>query len=136
MMETATITAEHRRAFTAPPELLSAFEKLAVPTRREKGAVLFRQGEPAEGIFLLRRGKVRLTLPSHDGQPLAPRVVGPGSLLGLPGTICSRPYSLTAEVLENAELGFVPSASVLDFLRGNVQLCFQVVLMLGDEVRE
>lgn len=135
-MATATTRIEHKAAFTAPAEFREALERLATPLGRARGAVLFRQGQPGEGIYLLQRGKARLFLPSHDGQPLAPRLVGPGAVLGLPSTICSRPYSLTAEIVEDAKVGFVPADKVLDFLRSNVQICFQVVLMLGDEVRE
>jgi len=61
---------------------------------------------------------------------------GPGALVGLPATLTKLPYSLTATVTENAELGFL-SSEVLDLLlRNDPALCRELLTVLGEETVE
>jgi len=121
-------------AFRAHPDLQQALEKLAQPVAKKKGAVLFRQGQRAKGVFLVRRGKAVLSVRATPGGVASPRIVGPGSVLGLPANICGKPYSLTAEILEDSELGFVERDKLVKLLRKDGQLCLHAVEILGREL--
>jgi CRP-like cAMP-binding protein len=48
--------------------------------------------------------------------------------------VSGNPYSLTAEVVQDAELAFVPRQAVLDILHKDSVLCFQVMEMLSGEI--
>lgn len=120
--------------FGATHALSEALHSLGQLKNAEAGALLFRAGEQVKGVFLLAKGKVRLTLAENGVQYR--RVVGPGSVLGLPATMCMKPYSLTAEIIEPLEYVFVPCDIVKQFLRTRPDLCFQVVEILAREVRE
>ena len=50
------------------------------------GTVLFREGEPVRGIFLLARGTVRLSL-GKNGKSIVYRIARPQYILGLPATL-------------------------------------------------
>lgn len=124
------------RAFEVHAHLRTALAEIATPLSRSKGCFLFKQGDAARGVFLLHKGRVRLSLEAHGSRRLLSRTVGPRSLLGVPASICDGPYSLTAEILEDSELGFVTQKDLRAFLLSNSHLCFHVVEMLGREVRE
>jgi hypothetical protein len=81
-----------------------------------KGKVLFQQGEAGRGVFLLRQGKVRLSLHAAGRKKLPYRIAGPGNILGFPATLSNAPYSLTAENLADCELGFAPAVDVINLL--------------------
>jgi CRP-like cAMP-binding protein len=57
-----------------------------------------------------------------------------GSVLGLPATMAGNAYSLTAEVRSAAEVVFVRRERVLELLRQQTTLCFEVVEILAQEV--
>jgi len=64
----------------------------AVPagqTTRElqKGDTVFAQGDPADAVFFVQRGKLKLTVLSTQGKQAVTALLGPGRLLrrGLPG---------------------------------------------------
>lgn len=101
-----------------------------------KGKVLFQQGEVGRGVFLLREGKVRLSL--HTGGRKEPpyRIARPGNILGLPATLSHAPYSLTARNLADCELGFAAAEDVIDLLSKRADLCFQAVEIMAHEVRK
>ena len=115
------------------PGMREQLLRLATCTSKPKGTVLFRHGDAVRGLFLICSGKVSLAL---DGVNAAfpPRILRAGSVVGLPATVAGSPYSLTAKVIEDAELAFVPREALVDCLRQNPQLCFEVMDMLSGEI--
>ena len=107
--------------------------RLGVPVSKAKGSVLFRHGDPVVGIFLVCSGKVQVGL--DEVNPAFPaRILRAGCVAGLPATVAGSPYSLTAQVIEDAELVFIPRQVLMDFLRQNPQLCFEVMDILSGEI--
>ena len=99
------------------------------------GNYLFRRGDPVTGVFLITNGAVRLGL--EGDLPAFPwRNLGPGSLLGLPATLSEATYSLTAEVTDDADLIFLPRQRLLDLLRQQHHLCFQIMNILSEELNQ
>lgn len=115
--------------------LWTALEKIASPMVAAQGSMLFRQGEDARGVFLLRRGKIRLYMQTSGEKDFSYRIVGPGSILGFPATFSNAPYTLTAETLADCELGFVEAAEVLELMSKNTELCFYALQNISQEVR-
>lgn len=118
------------------PDLRPVFSSLAPASPRAKGTVLFRQGEPPCGIFLLLDGRARLFLTDDRGRAITFRRVGPGYALGLPGSILGQRYLFSAELLEDSKVVFVPRDQVLEFLHTRSDLCLDVVKLLGLELSE
>jgi len=96
---------------------------------------LFHRGEAVRGIFLIATGAVELRL---DERPTAlpPQHLGPGSVLGLPAALSNSPYSMSAEVLEDSELVFLPRERLLGLLHEQPQLCFRIMNLVSDELSE
>jgi CRP-like cAMP-binding protein len=84
--------------------------------------VLFRRGERAFGMFLNLGGTVSLDF-GVDGSGALASTYGPGGLVGLPATRTKRNYSMTATVIDNAELGFVITEVLKSLLRSHPELC-------------
>jgi CRP-like cAMP-binding protein len=98
-----------------------------------KGTVLFRRGDEVRGLFLIRSGRVSVALDTGS-VAYPPRILGPGAVVGLPATVAGSAYKLTAEVVDSAELAFVPRMEMLSCLQGNVEFCFEVMELLSGEI--
>ncbi|HEX3660912.1 MAG TPA: Crp/Fnr family transcriptional regulator [Acidobacteriaceae bacterium] len=114
-------------------ELVSELNRIASDVSMNPDAVLFRSGDPVSGVFIVRKGAIRLSLGvPNDLYP--PRILGPGEIVGLPATLTGH-YSLTAEVAEfPAELGFVPSRRVSELLEYSPRLCFLAMRLISEEI--
>ena len=120
-------------------ELAQALDAIATAHTCREGGMLFRQGQPGDGVLVLRHGRVRLSVASHDHDlqmQTSYRVVGPGYVLGLPALFSGQPYSLTAEALEECAFGFVDRERALELVRDRPDLSFQAADLLAHEVRD
>lgn len=115
------------------PAMQEKFLPLSTPLSKPAGTILFRHGDPVIGAYLIRSGSVRLTLDCENSS-FPPRLLGPGSVLGLPATVAGSPYSLTAQVVDDAELAFIPRPALLECLQQDPQLCFEVMEILSGEI--
>jgi len=118
-----------------PADVRQAFQSIAKHTRYQNGAVFFGAGEAAQGIFVLRAGKVKIAACSNKGRSLVFRMARPGEVLGLSATVTGNPHQVTAEAIGSCEADFVERGDFLRFLDCRPEACFQVVQMLSHEVR-
>ena len=122
--------------FTVPPDLLEILRGLGEPGFYKAGTTLFLEGDEPKGSYLVIQGEVRLSLPGSEKKRHLTRIAKANCVLGLPGTITSQPYSLAAEVLEDSELIFVSRERLQKFLRENPVICFDVLQILAEEIRQ
>lgn len=120
--------------FSASPHLCEILECLGARESAAPGSFLFRRGDSCRGVFVIKNGVVGVSIPDH--KPPFHRTAGAGCILGLPATMSGKPYSLTAEVLEEAQVVFVPRHMVLKSLEHNPELCFEVLGLLSREVQQ
>jgi len=113
-------------------ELETELERLASSISLSAGAVLFRCGDPASGVFLIRKGSVRMTLDAAEGV-FQERLVGPGEIVGLPAALTGH-YSLSARAAEDAELGYVPAPLVNSLLECSPRLCMLATRVMSAEI--
>ncbi len=118
-----------------PEDLKLQLVAIGSPIRSARNAILFQRGDPVTGVFLITTGAAELRL---DEKPTAlpTQYAGPGSVLGLPAALSNMPYSLTAQVVEEAELVFIPRDKLMDLLRSQPQLCFRVMGILTEEITQ
>lgn len=115
----------------ASPELRAALQRSGNKQRFSAGQILFREEQDAIGLFLLLKGKIRMSV---YNLPKLDRLFSAGSVMGLPSTFTGRPYSLTAQVVTDADVLHVPPESFLQLMRDRPELCSETTAMLGREV--
>jgi CRP-like cAMP-binding protein len=122
-------------AFLADPELVQALDVRATPIPCEDDRVLFRQGDPPIGLYILLKGEATLSMVSEDGESLMSIQAAAGSLLGLPGLIGNQPYSLTAIARRGARVSFIARNDFNALMQSELPLLLLVLQVLASEVR-
>jgi len=125
-------------AFQPPPEsqaeLAPALEVLGTMVVSPRGTILFQQGQPPSGVFVVRKGKVRLSRICADGQRMS-RTVGAGHILGLLATVSDQPYLKTAEAVADCEFSSVDRIRVMSLLDRRADFWLQAVAVINDEMK-
>lgn len=109
-----------------PPAVAEALEQEAITTTYPTGAVLFSEGQAARGVFLVRRGRVKLSICGSDGRTLILRMVERGCPLGVASIVSGRPYEATAETQEPCEISFLRQCDLLRLMRAHGELALWV----------
>jgi CRP/FNR family transcriptional regulator len=84
---------------------------------RPKGSVLFAEGQKVLGVYVVWRGRVKLSMSSDNGKSLILGLVGDGTVLDLPAAILGLPHAATADVVISTQLGFISRDNLLQHLR-------------------
>ena len=72
-----------------------------------KNAMLFVEGQPVRGAYVLCQGRVKLSTVSVRGKGLILKMAEPGAVLGLSAVTLNRPYELTAEAETACQVKYV-----------------------------
>ena len=95
------------------------------------GAILFMEGEPARGVYIVCQGRVKLLTTNSDGKTLIFKIAKPGDILGLNPAISGTPHEITAETLQPAQLAYVSREDFLKLIKEHGDACLQVAQHLG-----
>lgn len=106
--------------------IAEALEQEAITTTYPTGAVLFAEGQAARGVFIVRRGRVKLSICGSDGRTLILRMVETGSPLGVASVVSGRPYEATAETQEPSEISFLRHCDLLRLMRQHGEVALWV----------
>jgi len=117
-----------------PSESLQDFDGLKSLDTYPRGTILFREGHPAHGIFVLCEGRARLSVCAESGKHLTIRIAGPGEVLGLSASLAGTPHEMTAELLDNAQVATVKRKDLLRFLHEHREACLRVVNLLSQDL--
>jgi CRP/FNR family transcriptional regulator, cyclic AMP receptor protein len=115
------------------PAVAQAIEQVALTTTYPTGAVLFAEGQASRGIFIVRAGRVKLSVCGSDGRTLILRIAEPGNLLGIAAVICDREYEATAETQQPSEVTFVRRADLLRLMRVHGEVALWVTQHLSQD---
>lgn len=122
------LTTSFFSAFKGPARdmLLCAF----VHGRYRKRHIVFQEGNPATRVFALKSGLLKTYKTSRDGRSQLIALVRPGEVFGLDGVGGSQ-YSVTAEVLADAEICFFETALFAEVLARNPALSREIISILS-----
>jgi CRP/FNR family transcriptional regulator, cyclic AMP receptor protein len=117
-----------------PVDSLRAFDAIKSLGTYSRNTILFAEGRPVRGIYLLCDGRAKLSICSDSGKRLTLRVAGPGEILGLGAALSNTPYEITAELLDTSQLVFIRRKELMKFLREHPDVCLHVVRMLSQDL--
>jgi len=121
-------------AFLADPDLIQALNKHSIEISCGADQVLFRQGDAPVGLYILHKVEVTLSHTAPTTWEVNTIQVLPGSVLGLPGLVGNRPYTLTAIARADARLSFITRSHFDIILQHDSLLAIKVTQVLAAEV--
>lgn len=122
-------------SFLADPELIRALQEHAAPMVCGEEQVLFRQGDPPNGLYILSKGSATISMDSGHENVSFSCTATAGSLLGLPGLIANQPYSLSAVAHKGASVDFISRDEFNRLMQAQSLLMVKILQVLAAEVR-
>ncbi|MBK8111932.1 MAG: cyclic nucleotide-binding domain-containing protein [Saprospiraceae bacterium] len=84
--------------------------------RFRKKDVIFEEGNNARYIYFLEEGKIRVFRTNDFGKELTTRIVNAHEVFGFLDVLNSKPYSKSAQTLEDSNIRLIPIKNFIDLL--------------------
>ncbi len=98
-------------------QLLERLKVMRVPA----GTVVIREGDPADGAYLVRGGRLRVTQARDDGEATVGEI-GPGQIVGELALILARPRTATVTAIRDSELMMLSSEDFRDLVEAHPEV--------------
>ena len=96
-------------------ELGTAATTIALPPRR----VIYKPGDPSNGLYVVLSGRVNLTLSISESKPRIVALLGPGAWFGETALLLRERHAIGAESAEAVMLARISSATVIRLLHAD-----------------
>ena len=101
-----------------------------------RGKVLFSEGEPARGVFILRTGRATVSISSSEGRMVTLQVAQPGDVLGLNSVLRKASYNTTVKSIESCRTDFIGRTELVDLMERSQPAAQAISQLLSREVAE
>ena len=123
-------------------EACRSVARLAIERRIPAGQVLFREGQAADGFYVVMDGRVKVYKLSPDGRQQILHVFGPGQAFAEAAMFAGETFPAFAEALAESRVAFFPRDRFLKGLSDNpalaagliaslARLCCQLTTLIG-----
>jgi len=119
-----------------PKPVMEAFQPLKFTVAYPAGATLFVEGQVCRGIYILCKGRVKLSASSREGQTIIFKIAQPGEVLGLSATVSGISHETTAETGQPCQLNSVKRNDFLKFLTEHGDASMHAAIHLGRECQQ
>lgn len=113
-----------------------AILRAAQRRRVERDHFLLRQGDPADCVYLLAQGRLRLSTVTTDGQEVIIRYVAPGEGFGVAAALKNITYPVSIEAIENSLVLEWDRATFAQLMERYPRLAMQAMQTLAFRMRE
>jgi len=113
-------------------------EKLRESARKIKygqGEIIFQEGAPAFGFYLIFEGMVKLVKRSTRAKSQILKIVGPGEILGETTLFDKGSHNAYAKTLEPVVVGFIERGDFFYFLERHPKTIFRLYERLSEELK-
>lgn len=119
--------------------LLSAIDALNIrnlDSLHRRGKVLYAEGEPARGIYILRTGRAAVSISSSEGRVVILRMAHAGDVLGLNATLRNSTYEATVKTFQPSRVNFISRAELLEMVDNSNAGAAAVIKLLSRELAQ
>jgi CRP-like cAMP-binding protein len=99
----------------------------------EKDDMIFAESEPAEEVFIIRRGSVKIARVSQNSEILL-EILKPGDVFGEMALLEEKPRSANAVAHENCDLMVVNQANFDEMIKTQPQLITKLTIVLAERI--
>ncbi len=101
-----------------------------------RGAILFAEGEPVRGAYILRSGRASVSISSSEGRVVMLRMAQAGDVLGLNSVLQNGSYDTTVKALEPCRTDFIPRAQLLELMEQGESGARAILKILSHELSD
>jgi CRP-like cAMP-binding protein len=117
------------------PEETSRIAAYARSVRKARGEFIYIPGDRADFVYIVRQGRVKLSVLSETGKEIAIDIIQPGEIFGEFALVDEAPRSNMAQALDDILMWTFPKRDFTHLLTAQPKLAMSYIRMVGDRRR-
>jgi CRP/FNR family transcriptional regulator len=119
-----------------PEEQLQAVCAITVTRRFAKGEIVFTEGQPGSGFYVVMSGRIKIFKVSAEGKEQILHIFGPGEPFGEVPVFSGKPFPASAEAIAQSRLLFFPKQAFVDLTSAMPSLALNMLAVLSLRLRQ
>jgi len=115
---------------------LERLESRLVRRRYTRGQILFHMGDEGGNLYIIECGRVKITIPSADGEEVILALLGQGEIMGEISLIDGKPRSATVQAMKDTDVLCLFREDFLEVLRESFDVVLRVLEILTGRLRQ
>lgn len=108
--------------------------RITIARRYNKGEMVYMTGDKGERLFVIHKGKVKISRLSHMGKEQVIRILGPGDFMGELSLFVHEPLTDNAEVLEDTTVCVIDGEKLKTLMGKYPTIAFKVMEELSSRL--
>jgi CRP/FNR family transcriptional regulator, cyclic AMP receptor protein len=117
------------------PAALQALQHCKSTSIYPAGTLLYIEGQPPRGIYILCNGRAKVYTSSKQGKVIILKIAHPGEVLGLQAALSRRDHEETAELLESCQVNFISTRDFTRFISDHTEVALKAAAQLTADCR-
>ena len=117
------------------PDEMTRIAAYARSLRRARSEFIYMPGDRADHVYILRQGRVKLSVLSESGKEIAIDIIQPSEIFGEFALVDDSPRSNMAQALDDIVMWIFPKSSFTHLLSTQPKLSLSYIRLVGDRRR-
>jgi len=100
-----------------------------------KKETIFSEGDPSEWLYIVKKGKVKITKLSHEGKEIILEIISPMDFFGGIAVLRGFPYPANAVAMEETEVVRISRKNLLSIMDRFPALMYCIATNIGDRIK-
>ena len=106
-----------------------------IPAKFKKKEVIFSEGDPSDWLYVVTKGKVKITKLSQSGREIILEIIPPMDFFGGVAVMRGFPYPANAVAMDDAELLKISRSNLMRILDRFPNLMYCMAMNIGDRIK-
>ncbi len=117
-------------------EEYQSLAEIVISRKYERGAEIFSENDPGNGLYLLVSGRVKIYKLSADGREQILHILGPGDPFGEAAVFVGSNFPATASALTASTVFFIPREPFVDLINRMPQLAMNIMASMSRRLKK
>jgi CRP/FNR family transcriptional regulator len=117
------------------PSDMEEVKSYIIPVTFKKKEIIFSEGDPADYVYIVTKGKIKVTKLSRSGREIIIDIVSPMDLFGIVAVMSGCPYPANAVAMDNAEVLKISRNNLINILERFPKLMYCIAMNIGDRIK-
>lgn len=121
--------------FDLAEEDLQMLSEIILTRKYRKGMIIFMEGEPGDGLYFIKSGRVKISKMTDDGREQILHFLQQGDIFAEVTLFDGGSFPATAEVLEDALIGIIRNQDINRLLKNYPDLAIRLLQIMSKKLR-